>query len=102
MFGLYIHTLIYKHMFILRKVTGSGIQSNTCLNKVYNLITEEEKEEFDCTMKLDDYRDEETKSKIYAFIVYNEGSEIIPLYKAQRNYIMCSDGKTFANISFKA
>ncbi|RZK73566.1 MAG: hypothetical protein EOO85_17060 [Pedobacter sp.] len=87
-------------MFILRKITGSGVQSNICLNKVYNLIREEDKEEFEKTTSLNDYYQSE-KAKIYAFLIYDEGSQIIPLFKAQKNYIMSSDGNTFDNLTYR-
>lgn len=88
-------------MFILRKITGSGVQSNICLNKVYNLIREEDTNEFQRTVQLEEWY-ESDEEKIYAFIVYDEGSKILPLYKAQKNYIMTSDGKNFDNLTYKS
>lgn len=96
-------------MFVLRKITGSGIQSNICLNKVYNLIIyhpnvsshkHSNDEEFIRTLELPEFKDLE-RDKIYGFIIYEEGSKIEPLYKAQKNYIVMSDGNTFANISWR-
>lgn len=44
---------------------------------------------------------EENSPETYGYIVYECGSKIMPLYKGDYNYIMTSDGKTFANITFK-
>lgn len=88
-------------MFVLRKITGSGIQSNICLNKVYNYFnTESNPEEVKKTLQLKQFKESES-DKIYGFVVYDEGSKIEPLYMAQQNFIMMSDGKTFANISWR-
>lgn len=92
-------------MFVLRKINGSGIQSNICLNKVYNLVNNYDVEQFQRAYSAFTHgatpTDDCSEEKIYAFIIYDEGSRIEPLYKAQKNFIMMSDGKTFANISYK-
>lgn len=88
-------------MFILRTITTNNIQTNTCLNKLYNLIiAETSQEEFEKTVALEEFY-QQHKEKIYAFIIYDEGSKVIPLYKRQMNYIMTSDGKTFHNLTYK-
>lgn len=98
-------------MFILRKITGSGVSVNICLNKSYNLVDEEgSPEEF--KRALDHWflypgsekilnQAHEVNEEIYAFLLYNSGSDMMPLYKKQKNYIMTSDGKTFDNLTFK-
>lgn len=85
-------------MFILRKmVCNQQQESNTILGNHYNLVTEINKEDWDHLIKSwDSFKDE-----IYAFLVYKNGSEVIPLYKKQGNYIMTSDGKTFSNLTHK-
>lgn len=37
----------------------------------------------------------------YAFIIYDKGSEIIPLWKNFHYYIMTGGGQTFENLTFK-
>lgn len=87
-------------MFVLRKINGKGIQSNLCLGKDYVLLRQEDGEEFNKTVKLE-YYFESLRDDIYAFITYNDGKDVLPLYKSQQNYIMLSDGKTFANVTFR-
>lgn len=87
-------------MFILRKITGGGIESNLCLGKDYILIRQEDNKEFEETMHLESYF-QSLREDIHAFISHSEGKDIIPLYKDQQNYIMTSDGKTFSNLTFR-
>lgn len=87
-------------MFILRKITGKGIQSNLCIGKDYVLLREEDGKEFQDTLELEDYF-KMLKEDIYAFITYNDGKDVLPLYKSQHNYIMVSDGKTFSNLTYR-
>lgn len=87
-------------MFILRKITRLGIQSNICIGKDYVLIRQEDVKEFEDTMELEDYF-KSIIEDIYAFISYNEGKDVLPLYKSQQNYIMLSNGNTFSNLTFK-
>ena len=37
----------------------------------------------------------------YAILVVNNGSEMIPLYKKQSNYIVGESGKTFKNLTYR-
>lgn len=87
-------------MFILRKITGQGIQSNLCIGTNYVLLRKEDGKEFNDTMELEEYF-KSLIDDIYAFITYNDGRDVLPLYKNQQNYIMLSDGKTFSNLTFK-
>jgi pyoverdine/dityrosine biosynthesis protein Dit1 len=86
-------------MFILRRITGDGNEVNICLNESYHLILQDNSEEFAKTLKVWD--ESSTEAKLYGFIVYNNGKDIEPLYKPSTYYIMCSDGKTFSNITFR-
>lgn len=49
----------------------------------------------------DDPKADNFTTETYAFLHYNSGADIIPLYKNQYNYIMTESGKTFANITYK-
>jgi len=37
----------------------------------------------------------------YGFITASDGSQWIPMYKSQRNYIMTASGQTFSNLTWK-
>lgn len=90
-------------MFILRNI-ADGHQSNTILGESYNLV-EKESNPQEFTRAFDNWhgaivpRDDDHST--YGFIIYEKGSKMYPLYKNQYNYIMISDGNTFANITFK-
>lgn len=96
-------------MFTLRTVTPDGLESNQFLGKRYNFVSRDtNREEFcrcykvvfnvDHVADLDKMSDEFAK-KCYGIIVYNDGSELTPLYKGNRNYIMSPNGQTFANLT---
>lgn len=87
-------------MFILRKITSQGIQSNLCIGTNYVLLRQEDGKEFNDTMNSEEYF-QRHEDDIYAFLTYNYGKDVLPLYRSQQNYIMLSDGKTFSNLSFK-
>lgn len=87
-------------MFILRKISGQGIQSNLCIGTNYVLIRQDDSKEFNETMNFEEYF-VSLKDDIYAFVTYNDGKDILPLFKTQQNYIMLSDGKTFSNLTYK-
>ncbi|WP_347216527.1 hypothetical protein [Chryseobacterium sp.] len=85
-------------MFILRKmVCDQQLESNTILGDLYNVVSENNKKDWDHFME----RWKTFEEDIYLFIVYRNGSEVMPLYKKQANYIMTSDGKTFCNLTYK-
>lgn len=97
-------------MFILRKISGKGLESNIVIGDSYNIIHRESNtEDFRKTYKIvflkdhvadNDSEADQFSKRCYAFIVYNKGSEIFPLYKTQWNYIMTCNGDTFANVSY--
>ena len=41
------------------------------------------------------------EGKTYAFVSTEDGSEIYPLFRNQRNYIVGENGKTFSNLTLK-
>jgi hypothetical protein len=82
-------------MFILRKLLSEGKEEcNIILGSSYNVI-DSQSENWDYLMK----EWESFKEEIYLFLVYNDGKDVMPLYKKQGNYIMTSDGKTFCNLT---
>lgn len=85
-------------MFILRRVTSRGHQSNQILGKSYSTLFEwqegeENKKDYKAALSRQCHPDD-----VWAFI-FNGGEEPIPLYKNSHYYVMCSDGKTFEKIS---
>jgi len=86
-------------MFILRRITSEGFESNQCLGEVYDLISsignESKFKETQDLMKFTEIQE------IFSFIVFKNGSEILPLYKKSSYYIMTETGKTFANLTFR-
>jgi len=97
-------------MYTLRKIQDN-VQSNTSLGESYNLVERDSNyDEFQKAYKAffdkDHVADLDTESckyskDTYAFVIFKGGSEIIPLYKNQSNYIMTESGATFANITYK-
>ncbi|WP_300440615.1 hypothetical protein [Christiangramia sp.] len=88
-------------MFILRRITSRGQESNEVLGKSYDKIfswqTEEENaKEFKALLEPMAHPDD-----IYGFVIFEKGSNYRPLYKKSDYFIMCSDGKTFERINFK-
>ena len=97
--------------FILRKVLNDSTQTNIVLGNQYQLVDREVNyDEFSRVFEhefekfhvadLDPTSDNFSKD-CYAFVVCEEGSKLIPLYKKQFNYIMTDSGKTFCNLTYK-
>lgn len=85
-------------MFILRRITSNGIQTNTFLGDEYVLVDRETNEqEFNERTEL--WKDSDIEKDLYGLVCYDNGESIMPLYKKSRYYIMANDGKTFENIS---
>jgi len=93
-------------MFILRQIrkAGQGSESNQIIGDGYHLILKESHlEEFERALNAH-YKDcpsPDCEDNLYGFLLFNEGSDIYPLYKGTYNYIMTSEGKTFTNITFR-
>ncbi len=97
--------------FILRKVLNDNTQTNIILGDQYRLIERETNyEEFSKAFEVDfgkfhvsdlDPTSDSFTKNCHAFLITNEGSKLIPLYKDQFNYIMSDSGKTFANLTHK-
>lgn len=88
-------------MFILRRINSAKLESNTCLDTEYVLTLQNiNPKEFQETMDLLEFDGDDAK-EVYGFITYDDGEHIMPLYKKSSYYVMTSDGKTFANVSFK-
>lgn len=89
-------------MFILRRITSESIEINDCLGTSYVMILKERNSvEFEKTAKAMKWDDADMTKDMYGFITYNNGADILPLYQKSHYFIMASDGKTVANISFK-
>lgn len=93
-------------MFILRKITSDGLENNVYLGESYQYVNREiHKEEFArCYKVVFDIEDaekmhKEHKSTCYGIISYNEGKKLITLSTNDLNYIMSSNGQTFANLT---
>jgi len=97
-------------MYTLRTVKDN-IQTNECLGKDYQVIerdsnyNEFQKAYLNFHNKQHvadlDAESDNFSQQTYAFIIHNRGSEIIPLYKDRKNYIVSENGKTFSNLTFK-
>lgn len=100
-------------MFILRVIikTKSGtvgnpdsgktdyLETNQVLGDSYNLIHKDHTpEEFERVLSLPEYKDSGLEEHAYAFLTYNNGRDIRPIYRNQDNYIMTGEGKTFSHI----
>lgn len=87
-------------MFVLRRITSENNTSNTVLGNSYNTVFEESNEkEFAKTLTAMKWS--EKPIEVYGFVIYEDGSKIMPLYKKSTYFVMLSDGKTFDNLTFK-
>ena len=86
-------------MLILRRITSQGFESNNVVGDGYDLIhSVYNPEKFEEIKKIQQFNDPET---IYAYLVYKNGSEVMPLRKLSNYYMMTDKGSTFANLSLK-
>lgn len=87
-------------MFILRVYDGDGLESNSILGSSYNLIRKDSQEkEFNRFCASDPAAEKSgLKDSAFAIISYNDGCSWRFIYRKQHNYIMASDGKTFAHL----
>lgn len=90
-------------MFILRRISGAGVQMNFALGKSYTYVSKEvNPEEFSRDFKLIHGEvNSADELRVYAFVSCESGEEIHSLYSNQQNYIMTDSGKTFSNITQK-
>jgi len=97
-------------MYTLRKQIGNK-EHNQFLGNEYSVVKrytdyDEFQKAFKASFKMnhvadnDENSDEFTKN-CYAIIICKGGSETIPLYIGQYNFIMSESGKTFSNLTFK-
>lgn len=83
-------------MFILRRLTNDGQESNEVMGDYYNIVREDHSpKSFDEIKAREKYAGD-----IYAFIICREGTRTVPLYKNSTYYMMLSNGQTFANMTF--
>ncbi len=96
-------------MFILRIITKEGLQTNTAMGDSYELIDrfgnyEQFREMYEDIFERKHYADGDLKSdgiakKCHGFVVYDDCSVSVPLYKENKYYVMTESGQTFSNIS---
>jgi len=89
-------------MFVLRRITPSGVQFNDVIGDKYCFISKEIScEQFDAMIKAHDFNDSEGLEYVYG-IIYSSylDDEVIPLYTSDMVYIMNDSGKTFSNITY--
>ena len=85
-------------MFVLRRLTSQNAEVNTVLGDSYNLVdSERNPEDFEKSLEILKC----DRNDVYAFIIYRNGSETLPLYKKSVYFIMMSNGQTFSNITHK-
>lgn len=86
-------------MFILRTVTRNGddtLEQNLALGDHYNIIRKGvADQEFERTTK-DVFKDSIDASRVFAYLIYERGSEVRPMYINDEYYIMTDTGKTFS------
>lgn len=84
-------------MFILRRITTDCAEINIELGETYTMINSIRTP--DHFKKLLKRSDVVSKDLVHSLIEIDNGKRLIPIFKNQESYIMCSDGKTFANVS---
>lgn len=89
--------------FILRTHSKqTGVQTNVALGNSYTLVNSEwAVEEFKRTNDSWKAAELHEPGELYAYILTEDGSDVVPLFKRCFNYVMTGDGKTFANVTFK-
>lgn len=88
-------------MFILRKISGCGVEGNTSLGNHYTVVLKDRNPEaFEETKET--YGSEwVTSNQVYGFVTSEGGKDIHCLYPKQGNYIMTESGSTFDNLTLK-
>lgn len=98
---MFILRVIYKIVYPTREDVAAHsefVEHNEIIGDSYNIIRKEsEPVEFANAAKAHNANHPPDPST-FAFIVYDSGQSIRPLYKKQQNYIMTDTGKTFSNI----
>lgn len=83
-------------MFILRKITGNGVEENFALGDSYSLILKDTNpNHFNEVLEINGH--DRFKGEIYGFIAYE--LRYLMLFTDDYNYIMTESGKTFKNIT---
>lgn len=97
-------------MYTLRKVIDN-VQHNQSIGENYQVIERDSnynefRKAYHTLFKSEHVADKDTNSdnftkECYIILIVKSGTEMIPLYKNQKNYIMTESGKTFCNLSYK-
>lgn len=85
-------------MFILRRITANDYEMNDIIGDSYQKI-DPERNPVDFKQNLTQWGDE--TEMIFMFLIVNQGSKTIPLYKKSQYYVMTSNGETFEKIVYK-
>jgi len=95
-------------MFTFRKITPSGHEHNLFIGESYVFVNRETQYEEFCrcykqvfevnhVADLDEMSNDFSKN-CFGLISYNDGLDLFPVYKNDINYIMSSNGQTYAKI----
>lgn len=88
-------------MFILRRFTSEKEEINHLLGETYNYVNRDNSpDQFQKVLNTYQGNDKKEDPEIMGFISHHYGSQLIPLYRKSRYYVMVSDGNTFAGITF--
>lgn len=90
--------------FILRTLSGDGVEMNFHLGKSYTYICREvNKRDFkrlhNAVIGIAEGDDEEAEPELRAYITCNHGADVHSIRSNQKNYIMTESGKTFARLN---
>lgn len=96
---IYFASLNFKTM-VLKVNFGSGVESYTVIGDDFNIVFKESApDEFARTANLKGFgNDPVDDAKVFAFITYNGGSEIRPLYNTQYNAILSNRAECFIDL----
>jgi hypothetical protein len=91
-------------MFILRRMLGEeGVESNTILGDSYNVVYKDSnpgqfRKAYETVYGPPKTGDDNDWDKIVAFIEFQSGQQIQPIYRGQPSYIMTPGGATFSGL----
>lgn len=92
-------------MYTLRTLSDEGTEFNELLGSNYMVVLKEKsidnfKYLFNEVFQLEYSEEKESDGRCYGFVVAEDDSKKIPLFRNRRSFIMNENGKTFANITY--
>lgn len=98
-------------MFVLRTISNGGSESNIAIGNEYTVIYRETNNivfsqsycsyfDIDVVLELEPASNK-PEAQCFAFVVYQDGSKIWPLYCNDHYYMMTETGSTFNNLTLK-